>query len=195
METIKPDDWYQLDFDIVTPKTTLQNISKLIAELKTQNLITKWFYLFEGNTIRVRLHSNRPAELENTINEATQGLGLTISADHPFEGYWETTEAFSNKEMATTFADVMSVVTELTITRVEGATFSNYKLTERLSHCIFNNVYGSDTEAYFMLKRIGIDLQLDDDPEQTVIDADQQYRLSNPTSVTIQPTKVPVKNK
>ena len=36
METIKPDDWYQLDFDIVTPKTTLQNISKLIAELKTQ---------------------------------------------------------------------------------------------------------------------------------------------------------------
>lgn len=191
--------WYQLDFDITTARITLQNIAKLVAELKKKKIIDKWFYLFEGNSIRVRFYSVKQSELEKVITISAKKLGLTISSDHTFEQYWETTDAFSNIEVAETFANIMASLTELSITRIDKpGVFNNYKLVERLSHCIFNNVYGSPTEEYFLLKRFAqrfgdnID-SLNDNPEQTVLDNDPKYIQTQQTTLTVPSLIVPIK--
>lgn len=185
--------WFQLDFEISQPKSTLEGISKLMVELISQKLIDKWFYLFEGNTIRVRMHSIMPQNLEKTIKGSIPKLNLTISTQHPFEGYWETTDAFEDVQVAETFANIMSPLTSLTVTRLDGKQISNYRLVERLSHCIFNNVYGSDTEVYTLLKRLGIDFQSRDNPEQTVLDSNQKYETTTSSTLALSPFKIPVK--
>lgn len=185
--------WYQLDFDISTAKITLQGISKLMKELININSIDKWFYLFEGSTIRVRMYTSNARNLEKTVKENALKMNLTISLQHPFEGYWETTDAFAGVEVAERFADIMSSLTALTITRLDGKQFSNYKLVERLSHCIFNNTYGSDTEIYLLLKRLGVDFQSQDNPEQTVLDDNQKYAIGNLPNFSIQSFKIPTK--
>lgn len=190
--------WYQLDFDISKPKNTLGGISTLMGTLKSQGLIDKWFYLFEGSTIRVRMHSLNSKNLEETIKDIASKVSLGISSQHPFEGYWETTDAFEDITVAETFANVMSSLTELTITRVDGKQFSNYRLVERLSHCIFNNVYGLPTEEYFLLKRFlerfGNNLDsLNDNPEQTVLDDNLKIGTTQETTIKIPALKVPTK--
>lgn len=186
-------DWYQLDFNIKTPKVTLEAISKLMELVLNQGLVEKWFYLFENSTIRVRMHSKIPAELETTINENISSLHLVISTEHGFEGYWESSDSFTDEKVAGTFADIMSSLTSLTITRLKGANFSNYKLVERLSHCIFNNTFGSDTEVFLLLKRLGVDFQGKDNPEQSILDENQKYELGSLPTLSIPSFKMPVK--
>lgn len=191
-------DWYQLDFDIGKPKSTLEGISRLMSELISQNLIDKWFYLFEGTTIRVRMHALQPQNLEKTIVDNATKFSINISTQHAFEGYWETTDAFEDETVAETFANIMSSLTTLTIARVDGKQFSNYRLVERLSHCIFNNVYGLPTEEYFLLKRLlerlGGNLgALNDNPEQTVLDDNLKTGTTQEIKITIPTLKVPTK--
>lgn len=191
--------WYQIDFDITTAKDTLVGISSLIRELKKKKLLDKWFYLFEGKTIRVRIHSDQSSGLQKEIESSSQSLKLTISEGHSFEQYWESDETFPTQEVVKTFADIMSSLTELTITRIDGSkAFSNYILAERLSHCIFNNIYGSNTEEYFLLKRITQRLKInlngiDDNPEQTVLDNEQNYQKIDSLNLAIGSILVPIK--
>jgi len=79
--------WYQLDFDISNPKKTLVDISTLMDGLSNQKLIDKWFYLFEGKTIRVRMHALKSTKLEQAVKDNAQRLNLTISSQLEFEGY------------------------------------------------------------------------------------------------------------
>src|SRR3989338_10286218 len=186
-------DWYQLDFDISQPKNTLEGASKLMGELISKEVINKWFYLFEGSTIRIRMHSLQPQNLEKIIKEGASKLSLSISTQHPFEGYWETTDAFEDVQVAETFANIMSSLTSLKITRLDGKQISNYRLVERLSHCIFNNVYGSDTEVYTLLKKLGINFQSRDNPEQTLLDSNQKYETTTSSTLSLSPFNVPIK--
>lgn len=191
-------DWYQLDFDIITPISSLEGISKLMSVLGNQGLVDKWFYLFEGATIRVRMHSLKDKGLEQTIKENASKNNLSISSQHSFEGYWETTDAFEDAIVVETFANIMSDLSALTITRLHGKQFSNYRLTERLSHCIFNNVYGLPTEEYFLLKRLlerfGSNLNnLNDNPELTVLDNNLKIVSTIKGTLTIPSMKVPTK--
>jgi len=144
-------DWYQLDFKLdKSPKAVIKGVAQLVSDLKAKKLVDKWFYLFEGKTFRVRFRSSNPDGLNKRINETVQELGLTLDPEHPFEPY-STVE---------TFANMMAELSNLTSQRADNKKlFRNYRLVERLSHCIFNNVYGSDTEIYFLLKRIGVDFQ------------------------------------
>ena len=93
----------------------------------------------------------------------------------------------------------MSELSEFTIQRFENKVhFSNYRLVERLSHCIFNNVYGLPTEEYFLLKRIleriGGNLDnLNDNPEQTVLDDSLKISTTQEITIKITALKVPTK--
>ena len=185
--------WYQLDFNISDPKNTLVAISNLMTGLINQKLINKWFYLFEGSTIRVRMHTTNPQILENAITEGASKLSLIVSIYHPFERYWETMDAFDDAEAVEMFANVMSSLTLLTITRLKGKQISNYRLVERLTHCIFNNVYGSDTEVYLLLKKLGADFGNRDNPQQTVLDNNQKYEKTMPSTLSISSFTLPIK--
>ncbi|HUW21110.1 MAG TPA: lantibiotic dehydratase C-terminal domain-containing protein [Candidatus Bathyarchaeia archaeon] len=190
------DDWYQLDFKLdKPPKAIMKSIAQLIDKLKAKKLADKWFYLFEGKTLRLRFHSNDPDRLNKTINKIAQKLGLTPDPEHPFEPYSEGNDMFASPEMVETFANIMAELSKLTIKRVnDKKVFGNYRLVERLSHCIFNNVYGSDTEKYFLLKKMGVDFQSQDNPEQTVTDDNQQYTLTQPIKISIPQIKIPKKS-
>lgn len=192
-------DWYQVDFDTSSYKLTLKSISGLVIELKKQGLVDKWFYLFEGKTIRVRFHSQKATRLGKAISEMIGQFGLTISPILLFQGYWETIETFSTLEVAEAFANIMAELTQVTITRLDRPSqFSNYKLVERLSHCIFNNVYGAPTEEYFLLKRLleryGSNLgNVNDNPEQTFLDAEQKLATTNASTISLPTIKIPTK--
>ena len=188
-------DWYQLDFKLdETPKAVIKGVAQLVSDLKAKKLADKWFYLFEGKTFRVRFRSSNPDGLNKRINETVQKLGLTLDPKHPFEPYSEDDDMFANSETVETFANMMAELSNLTSQRVDNKKlFGNYRLVERLSHCIFNNVYGSDTEIYFLLKRIGVDFQTKDNPEQTVIDDNQQYELTSPITIILPSIKIPKK--
>ena len=160
MTLITLKDWYQIDFKIDGgPKTTLQKISKLVDELSKRDLIKGWFYLFENTTIRVRFNSFRSEDLKSTITTSVSGLGLVTIPEKPFEPYVEGNDKFTNVEVVETFANIMVDLTALTIKRLSDTNFSNIGLMEKLMHCIFNNIYGSETETYIRLKLLGIDFQ------------------------------------
>lgn len=187
-------DWYQIDFKInSSQKTTLQNISKLVAELKNKELIKGWFYLFENTTIRVRFNSLSSEDLRSEITNFTSILGLATIPEKPFEPYVEGDDMFANIEVVETFANVMSDLTSLTIKRLADANFSNFRLMERLTHCIFNNIYGSNTETYIRLKLLGFDFQSEDNPEQTILDDNQKYTMGSSVTITTPPINIPNK--
>lgn len=186
--------WYQIDFKVDgSPKITLQKISKLVDELKKMDLIRSWFYLFENTTIRVRFNSLRSEDLKSAITNSTSVLGLFAVPEKPFEPYVEGDDMFANVEVVETFASIMANLTELTIKRLSDANFSNFRLMERLTHCIFNNIYGSNTETYIRLKLLGFDFQSQDNPEQTILDDNQKYALGSSVTITTPPINIPKK--
>lgn len=186
-------DWYQIDFKLNTsPKSLLEKVSLLISELKKKKVIRRWFFLYENTTIRIRFKSYDQNNLQKKVDAFVQTNSLIIDPNKPFEPYSESTVDFSGVEMIETFANIMSDLSDLTIQFKDPKLFGKYKLVEIISHCVFNNVYGSDTEGYFMLKRIGMNFQ-SDNPEQTVLDDNQKYELSNPTTITIPSIRVPKK--
>lgn len=188
------ENWYQIDFKIEgRPKTTLQKISKLVDVLRTSDLIKSWFYLFENTTIRVRFNTFRSEDLKSAIGNSTGVLGLVTVPEKPFEPYAEGDDMFANVEVVETFANIMANLTSLTIKRLADANFSNFRLMERLTHCIFNNIYGSNTEPYIRLKLLGFDFQSQDNPEQTFLDDNQKYALGSSVTITTPPINIPKK--
>jgi len=120
-------------------------------------------------------------------------LELITIPEKPFEPYVEGDDMFANIEVVETFANIMVDLTSLTIKRLSDANFSNFRLMERLTHCIFNNIYGSDTETYMRLKLLGFDFQSQDNPEQTILDDNQKYTLGSFVTITTPPINIPKK--
>lgn len=187
-------DWYQIDFTIVgEPAEMMQNISKFISGLKEKKVIDKWFFLYEYTNIRIRFKTLNRQELKSEIDALTNKLGLKVSADYPFEVYSEGADTFTNEQVVEVFANIMSELSELELKKIDGTTnFSNYNLVERLSHCIFNTVYGSNTERYLLLKRLGISFE-NENPEQTVLDTNPQIQTVNVSNISLGTVLVPVK--
>jgi hypothetical protein len=199
METIKLQNWYQIDFKITTtPKALLLLIASMISLLKKKDLITEWFYLYENTTIRIRFNSREHKLLEKEVESFVKENNISLEPTKPFEEYCEDKAIFPNNEMLDAFVTIMHQVSELTIGRLQGKnTFSNYTLTERLSHCIYNNVYGINAEPYFMLKRLGFSVQnddLEDDPELTILDEKIEVVKIESASINA-PMNIPVKRK
>ena len=176
IEKITLQNWYQFDVEIKNSnKDTVSRISKIIDDLKSQNSLEKWFYLYEVTYLRIRFKStNDQKELKRKIDELTKKHGLTITKnpDFTFGPYWEDKKDHLNLDYIETFASVMSLVTELNIKKFNGQIeYGNFRLVDMLSHCIFNSTYhGLDTETYFLLKRLSTSFDLKDDPELTGVD-------------------------
>jgi len=180
-------DWYQLDIEIRgTPKSTMQSVFNLVDKLKSQNLIERWFYLYENTTVRLRFSSKHHKLLEQAVNTLTTKYNLIVSPNLLFQTYWEDAKDFPSLDMLEAFANVMFEVTALSKKKFKGViSYSNYTLVEKLSHCIFNNVFGTSTEGYFLLKRLGIKFNVEDNPEQTILDAEINIITLKPSNIQI----------
>ncbi len=67
-------DWYQLDFQIQNHTKDLQKIDSVMERLEQDDLVSKWFFLWEGETIRVRMKSNNKEELEKKLTELAERI-------------------------------------------------------------------------------------------------------------------------
>lgn len=69
-------DWYQFDIEIQGgPKVTMRGIVSLVDGLKSQNLIEKWFYLYEKSTIHGLFTDLQSKGLINEVFHPTYGRG------------------------------------------------------------------------------------------------------------------------
>lgn len=153
------EDWYQLDFVHGDPSKTLREISLLMDELLKKQLIKKWFFLHEGATIRIRMQSKNKDSLQKEIAKLALEKALVVDERFPFSQYKEAEDTLFNKKVVNHFANVMSDITELTISKLKNETdFNTYRIMERISHCLFNNMAGlcsmrGKNEEYFLKQR------------------------------------------
>jgi hypothetical protein len=78
-----------------------------------------------------------------------------------------------NEETARIFANIMSEVTQLTIGKLKKEIqFDNYRIMERINHCIFNNmaVSSGQSEEYLLIQRLSerLGMKFDSDFENQV---------------------------
>lgn len=160
MAIIKVKSWYQLDFSLLKAseaKDVLLRIDNVMSELKSFKLVGKWFFLFEEDTIRVRIKSKNGGALKKEIDKLVTVNNLSPSDKLPFSEYQESDETMFNLTIAEAFADIMSEVTKLTISKLKGnLSFDNYRVLERLQHCMFNNLltFSFKKEEYFLQQRL-----------------------------------------
>ena len=181
IEKIMLPNWYQFDVMIENGnRETFSTVLKLIEDLKSQNHLEKWFYLFEvpneQNTIRVRFETS---ESETSIKQKLEELMKSNSlrfysgGQYQFGPYWEDKKDHPTSEYLETFADVMSLITQMNVQKFQGkSAYPNFRFVEMYSHCIFNNTYhGLNTEGYFLIRRLSkVPEEVKDDPELTGID-------------------------
>lgn len=159
MSTIIVKDWYQLDFKMKNPIVDLKKIDTTMNGLLMENLISKWFFLFEqGPVIRVRMESSNKIELHKKLDELSNNCGLEIADSLLFSEYAEGSEMLFNEETVKRFANIMSEITQLTIKKIKQENqFDTYRIMERISHCLFNNMAGISSfksEEYFLAQRL-----------------------------------------
>ena len=165
--------WYQLDFQISNPAEDLMKINSIMDNLKGQEIISRWFFLFEGETIRVRMQSKNKGILQENITELSEKYILAIDNEYPFSEYTESSDLLFNEETAKIFANIMSEVTQFTIGKLKKEIqFDNYRIMERINHCIFNNmaVSSGQSEEYLLIQRLSerLGMKFDSDFENQV---------------------------
>jgi len=158
MSTIVIKNWYQLDYKMKNPVTDLKKIDMIMQKLAKGGLVLKWFFLFEqGPVIRVRIESPNKDELCKRLDELSSDCGLKTAESLPFSEYAERSETLFNEETIKRFSNIMSEVTQLTIKKIKKENqFDTYRMVERISHCLFNNMAGVSfkTEEYFLSQRL-----------------------------------------
>lgn len=84
--------WYQLDFQISNPAEDLMKINSIMDNLKGQEIISRWFFLFEGETIRVRMQSKDESILQENITKLSEKYNLAIDNEYPFSEYTKSSD-------------------------------------------------------------------------------------------------------
>ena len=160
-DIIKLENWYQVDFkrrNMVNPVDDLLDINALMEDLIKLNLVNRWFFLWEENNIRVRMKSNNKTDLQNKLIELVKHKALEVDYNHPFSDYEEFKEdSFFDNEVVSVFSSIMSEITKITIDKIMGKiNFDNYRVLERISHCLFNNIIGhcGKNEENFLIQRL-----------------------------------------
>lgn len=141
MSSIYLKNWYQLDFQIQNSIEDLKKIDSVMEGLRKEKLILKWFFLFEGLSIRVRMHAmyKNGKILKEKLEELSNENCLIAAETLPFSPYAESTESLFNEDVVEGFANIMCEITQLTIKKIKKQTsFNNYRLVERISHCAFD---------------------------------------------------------
>ena len=156
MSDIHLADWYQLDFQIQNHVDDLLKIDQVMENLRQEGLISKWFFLWEGKTIRIRMKSNDRTSLNKRLSELAQESNLIIDSEYPFSDYKEREDHFFSGEIVEAFANIMSEVTQIAVKKAKGQIqFDNYRAMERICHCIFNALAGlsGKPEVHFLMQR------------------------------------------
>ncbi len=152
--------WYQLDFSLPSAgeaKKVLLSIDAVMTDMKSSKLVDLWFFLFEGDTIRVRIKSKDKVGLKKGLDRLAMTHNLTPSDKLSFSEYQENDETMFNETVAGSFAKIMSEVTILTIGKLKSELdFDNYRVLERLQHCMFNVLLtlGFKNEEHFLINRL-----------------------------------------
>lgn len=153
--------WYQIDYEISNKfteiKSTLLGINEMFLKLESVGIVERWFFLYENDTIRVRIKSKTEKKLKKKLDDLSSNKGLTQSNKLVFSTYQESDETMFSESVATAFAEIMSEVTKLTVAKLrKGLSFDNYRVLERLQHCMFNNLLtlGGKSEEYFLINRL-----------------------------------------
>jgi hypothetical protein len=174
--------WYQLDFwmrdknNLQMAKEDILNIDMFINEFnKLTGLISKWFFLWEINKIRVRIKTKNGISPENEFRKKIDELGyinklviIEVKDFHiddsnmepiePFSIYVESKEQFSNERVLITFVNVMCEISSLAIEKfkIGKEYFNNFYVISILTHCIYNNFagYSSRTELELAIHRL-----------------------------------------
>ncbi|OGM19754.1 hypothetical protein A2686_05380 [Candidatus Woesebacteria bacterium RIFCSPHIGHO2_01_FULL_38_10] len=160
MAIITLKNWYQLDFkssNVAKVKVILLKIDTVMSTLKKEELIDSWFFLYEGDTIRIRMFSKNREGLQGRLIELSAKKGLETSDKLPFSDYQEGDEMMFNESVVEAFAKIMSEVTLLTISKLkDGISFDNYRVLERLQHCMYNNLLtlSFKSEESFLQQRL-----------------------------------------
>lgn len=156
MSNIVLKNWYQLDFKIKNPAEDLKKIDSAMEKLRLEKLLSKWFFLYEKKTIRVRVKSKDKESLYKRLTELVNNWGLEMDKGFPFSDYTEDSKTLFNEEVVERFASVMSEITQLTIKKLKSQiSFDNYRVMERISHCLFNNMgtLAFKSEEHFLVQR------------------------------------------
>jgi hypothetical protein len=92
-------------------------------------------------------------EKVRNANKELENSGSTFRVLVPFSDYEEDKSNFFHEDVLRAFADIMSEATQLTIKKFKKEIeFKNYRVLERISHCLFNNIAGkcSSNEIIFL---------------------------------------------
>lgn len=153
--------WYQVDFelpaDALRAKETLLKIESIMSVLKSKELESSWFFLYEGATIRIRIESPNEEGLKSELERLAAENGLEFSDKLSLSPYQESDEMMPNEAFVESFAKIMSEVTTLTISKLKEETdFENYRTLERIHHCMFNNLatLSLKSEEHFLQQRL-----------------------------------------
>ena len=171
MSNIILQNWYQLDFEMQNCTENLLRVDEVIEMLRNKGLISKWFFLWERRTIRVRMESDNRAELEKEINKLSQEKGLRLDDKLTFSSYHEEDQYFFDEAIVEAFANIMSEVTKITVKKAKREIqFDNYIIMERLSHCIFLSFawLSGKPESHFLIRRILEQVGMDRDFESRI---------------------------
>lgn len=176
MSSIKLENWYQVDFKFHRdPQEVLEGINSVMENLQEESLLYRWFFLWEGDTVRIRMMSKDKGSLRERLFDLAAQAGLVLNEEHPFSDYEEDSSVLYDEEVVKRFANIMSEATKLVVQKTKGRTkFSNYRVIERLSHCLFNNIAGlvplrDKNEVQFLVSRLRERLgeEYDDDFENS----------------------------
>ncbi len=159
MAIITLQDWYQLDYQLPNSekRATVLKIADVMSRLRAEGLVDMWFFLYEGKTIRVRMKSGDKNVLKERLKILVASEELEESEKLPFSEYQEGSEMLFNETFVEFFAKVMSLATELTVSKLrEEIEFDTYTALERVHHCMFNNMAGLSLkpEEYFLVQRL-----------------------------------------
>lgn len=125
-------------------------IQNLISELKREDIIHRWFFLYEGSSIRVRLETpNKVDFLRERIRKPLYDFAFSVS------DYKEEKPKFKDIKAIDYFIRIMEVTSEMALDRFNGNTnYDSYRMYERICHCLHNLMYGRGNETLILSKRI-----------------------------------------
>lgn len=131
--------WYEVDIINSNTSQIIRDIFTCINELKRDQLIESWFYLYERDFFRLRLQSSNIAMIEKIM----QNLDIQFKS---FVPYFEEDRKFSDEYVLDSFTKIMNVSSELMLIQFNNSgkigLDDNFRFLERTFHCLHNIIRG-----------------------------------------------------
>lgn len=135
--------WFEFDVKIKKSyRETLLNLFKQIDRLKEDNLISNWFFLYEGAVVRIRFKCE--------IDDIPKIKKIFLK--RIFENYYEEDYKFKSELELDAFASIMNITSEFVKNSIEkDIWFDKFNFLERTYHCIHNITRGDKGEVKHLI--------------------------------------------